>query len=419
MHPGPGRMTALLDSMGNPHRAFPSVHVAGTNGKGSTSSMIAAVCTSAGIRTGLHTSPHLLYTGERMRVDGKSADRDWLAHAVTRFRSAMTILQVSFFEATTALSFLFFSEQTIDLAVVEVGLGGRLDATNVLDPIVSVITGISLDHTDILGSTLQDIAREKAGIIKPGVSVVTGEKNPSVLGVFESVARQQETLRQETRLVSLPGGSFVNHLGFVCTDDSSPLDIELRGIHQIRNAAVAVRVVEEAAIIDSDHDLRSAVIDGLRNTGRYSGLRARMEELTSSPVLLLDVAHNPESVRSSIDTALASYNRLDQIFLGLYRDKDMSGIGEVLSRAGVEVVTFSIDGERGMESGALAAELRRFGVRAHAGPAPLSTCLESFVSEKDGNRVTLVTGSHMIASETMEWAERMNNNPNIHSSRQT
>ena len=181
--PGLGRTRALLAALGDPHTVVPTVHVAGTNGKGSTASFAASVAQAAGLRVGLHTSPHLATLRERMRVDGRPAPPDWLDGALARWGGAVDAVGPSFFEATVALSLLYFAEQDVDLAVVEVGLGGRLDATNVLAPLVAAVTHVGLDHTDLLGDTVEAIAREKAGIAKPGVPflhAVAGEARPAL-----------------------------------------------------------------------------------------------------------------------------------------------------------------------------------------------------------------------------------------------
>ncbi|PSQ82100.1 MAG: dihydrofolate synthase, partial [Bacteroidetes bacterium QS_1_63_11] len=177
--PGLDRMRTLVDAMGNPHEALRVVHVAGTNGKGSTSALTAAIATAVGLRTGLPTSPHLTHVAQRMRVNGTPAPTDWLADTLDQHRALIERVQPSFFELTVALTFRYFAEQNVDLAVIEVGLGGRLDSTNVLHPALSVITHVDLDHTEMLGDTLGAIAREKAGIIKPqtpALSAVTKEE---------------------------------------------------------------------------------------------------------------------------------------------------------------------------------------------------------------------------------------------------
>ena len=204
--PGLERMRALLARLGDPHTAYPSIHVAGTNGKGSTASFAASVAQAAGLRVGLHTSPHLVTLRERMRVDGHPAPPDWLEEAVERWGGAVEAVGPSFFEATVALSFLYFAEAGVDLAVVEVGLGGRLDATNVLTPLVAAVTHVGLDHTDLLGATTPEIAREKAGIAKPGVPLLHAVAEADARAALEAEARgrggtveaARETCRVET-----------------------------------------------------------------------------------------------------------------------------------------------------------------------------------------------------------------------------
>src|SRR5690606_30389522 len=186
--PGLARMRALMEAMDLPHERFASVHVAGTNGKGSTASMTAAMATAAGWRVGLHTSPHLFDVAERLRLDGTPAPHAWIADAVARYRTDFARIEPSFFEATVALSFRYFADEGVDLAVVEVGLGGRLDATNVLTPRACGITTLGLDHTDLLGDTLEAIAREKAGIAKPGVPLLTSAAQPEALAAIRETA---------------------------------------------------------------------------------------------------------------------------------------------------------------------------------------------------------------------------------------
>ncbi|MDX1429594.1 MAG: Mur ligase family protein, partial [Rhodothermales bacterium] len=188
--PGLERIRSLLGAMGGPERDYPIVHIAGSNGKGTVASVVASILAASGLRTGLHTSPHILEIGERMRVDGTAANRDWLAANVLRYRGEMDRIKPSFFEMTVALSLLHFSEMKVDAAVVEVGLGGRLDATNAVTPILSVITNIGRDHADILGETVEQIATEKAGIIKAGVPIVTGVSGPAER-VIKTVAAER------------------------------------------------------------------------------------------------------------------------------------------------------------------------------------------------------------------------------------
>ena len=208
--PGLERMRALLERMGDPHTAYPSVHVAGTNGKGSTASFAASVAQATGLRVGLHTSPHLVTLRERMRVDGRPAPAGWLERAVDRWGGAVEAAECSFFEATVALSLLYFAEEAVDLAVVEVGLGGRLDATNVLAPAVAAVTHVGLDHTDLLGATTPEIAREKAGVAKPGVPFLHAVADADARAALEAEAHDRggavEAVRDTCRADVLPDG---------------------------------------------------------------------------------------------------------------------------------------------------------------------------------------------------------------------
>ncbi len=253
--PGLERMGALLGAMGRPHERFPSVHVGGTNGKGSTASMAAAIAAAAGLRVGLHTSPHLLDFSERLRLDGVPAPPEWIADAVARFRAAFGRVGPSFFEASAALALLYFAEADVDLAVVEVGLGGRLDATNVLAPRVAAVTNVSLDHTDLLGHTIAAIAREKAGIAKPGVPFLTAAQGEA-LGVLRASALAAgapfEAVR-ETVAVQIRGGQSrgedAGGLGLTLQTpvrEYGALNVGLPGAHQAWNAALAVRLAEVA-----------------------------------------------------------------------------------------------------------------------------------------------------------------------------
>ncbi len=246
--PGLERMAALLDALGRPHDAVPVVHVAGTNGKGSTSSLAASVAQAAGLRVGLHTSPHLLTVRERMRVGGVPASEAWLTGALERWGGALEAVGPSFFEATVALSLLYFAEREVDLAVVEVGLGGRLDGTNVVRPVVSVVTHVGLDHTDLLGDTVEQIAREKAGIARPGVPLVHAVLGPAGRSVAAEADRRGAPVEDVRRSCAVAVASAAPLRMRLETPDADygEVAVGLPGRHQAWNAALAVRAVEIA-----------------------------------------------------------------------------------------------------------------------------------------------------------------------------
>ena len=312
--PGLDRMCALLAAMGNPERTVPALHVAGTNGKGSTASFAASIAQAAGVRVGLHTSPHLLHVGERMRIDGVPASDSWLDDAVERHADLFARVGPSFFEATTALAFLRFAEAGVDLAVIEVGLGGRLDATNVITPVVSLITSIGLDHTDLLGDTLAAIAREKAGIAKPGVPLLHSlpRTRSGAVAQNEAVASLEQTARdagapveavRETCRVEIESPvPLVIHLE-TPRADYGRVAVGLPGAHGAWNAALAVRACEIAVAGLTP----AAVADGLRSVSARTGLRGRGED--AEPGIVLDVAHNDDGWRVALDVRAFAGNR--------------------------------------------------------------------------------------------------------------
>lgn len=399
--PGLAGIVPLLAAMGQPHEAFPSVHVAGTNGKGSTASMLAAIGTAAGRRVGLHTSPHLLSVGERMRIDGRPAPETWLADAVARFRPVFDAEQPTFFEATTALSFLYFAEQRVDLAIVEVGLGGRLDATNVLLPRLAIITQVGLDHQELLGSTLAEIAREKAGIIKQNVPVLTaeadGEAGATIRAVAEAHAAPLHTLPEAARVRAAQ-----TTLDGLLLDLETPrrryeaLRVDLPGLHQQTNAALAVRAAE--LILDELTRDAGPVYAGLGAVRRRAGLRGRLEVVRRAPLVVADVAHNPDGLDAAL--AFLAPQRGDGrllVLLGLLRDKDAAAMARLLAEAGALVYAAGLESERAWPAEALAGLLRRKGVPvAFAGPFEAAwSRLRETAKPPD---VVLVTGSHQVVA---------------------
>ena len=395
--PGLARMEALMDAMGRPHEAFPSVHVAGTNGKGSTASMIAAIATAAGQRTGLHTSPHLLRVTERLRIDGQPAPDEWLAEAVARYRADFERIEPSFFEATVALSFRYFAEQQVDRAVVEVGLGGRLDATNVLQPELAVITSIDLEHTTLLGDTLAAIAREKAGIIKPGVPVLTGVRQLEAVEAIRAVAEEQDAPLHgiDTEIEIRHAKAKLDHSMLAITTPVRVYDdlrIDLGGVHQQHNALLAVRAAE---VLGLGAD---AIRTGLRDVRRLSGLRGRLELLQRDPLVVADVAHNPSSLAATLDAVRPTLDvhggRL-YVLLGLMRDKDVGAIAELLDAAHAIVTPVGLPSERALPAEALRDALAEHGVQVN-GPSTIAAGIAAFQQDAAADDALLITGSHGV-----------------------
>ena len=273
--PGLERILAMDTHLEYPHRTFKSIHVAGTNGKGSTSHILASVLQSAGFKVGLYTSPHLLDFRERIKVNGQPIAEKYVVQFIERHAAYFELEQISFFEMTVGMAFDHFRESQVDYAIVEVGLGGRLDATNIIIPVLSVITNIGLDHTEFLGTTRAQIAKEKAGIIKRGIPVVVGQKDEETQKVFEEIA-----LKQYAKLT------------FVKVQNQH-LKTDLKGDYQTQNIQTALTALE---CLDNHKINLNTLKQGLKNVISNTGLLGRWQIIADSPKLIMDVGHNKEGL---------------------------------------------------------------------------------------------------------------------------
>jgi dihydrofolate synthase/folylpolyglutamate synthase len=316
----------LLRSLRNPEKQFPSVHIAGTNGKGSSASMIAAVFTAAGYKTALYTSPHLVDFSERIRIDGRPISSKDVARLTTMLRPAVERNRNTFFEVVTAIAFKYFAESRVDIAVVETGLGGRLDATNVLRPLVSVITTIGLEHTRILGRRLSDIAFEKGGIIKHGVPCITGVRQEKAARILSRISKEKhaELVRVSPGMFRLRRRSLEgSEADFDLPDlHLGGLAVSLAGEHQLCNALLGLFAITYAARRGRFLITEDAIRRGFGNIHRYSGLRARLSVIRRNPLVLADVAHNAEAARAlSSSLRRMHFTKVDVVF-GLMEDKN-------------------------------------------------------------------------------------------------
>ena len=338
---GLGRTRSLLAALGDPQSGYPAIHIGGTNGKGSVAAMIAAVLTEAGLRIGLYTSPHLCDFRERIQVDGRPVERDAMARVAAALDDAVGRVGPTFFEATTALAFGVFAERDVDLAVVEVGLGGRLDATNVIAPAVTCITNVSLDHADYLGPTVKEIAREKAGIIKARVPIHTSETGPRVLRLLRRRAE-----RVGAPLFALDPGRDIRDLELTGARTSFrmtsrawgelSLSVPLAGEHQAVNAALAVRALE--SLSDTLRPPREAVVRGLAGVA-WPG---RVQLVAHDDVTwVFDVAHNIAGMETLASTLrLLAPPRPVVVLAGILGDKDWGDmLPGLLSTADAAVLT--------------------------------------------------------------------------------
>lgn len=300
--PGLERIAEFCRSIGNPQRNYFVIHVAGTNGKGSVSNMLAAVLQQAGYQTGLFTSPHLTDFRERIRVNGEMISKQKVVNFVDRYKADMERLQLSFFEMTTAMAFDYFAQSDVEVAIIETGLGGRLDATNIVQPLLSVITNIGLEHTEYLGDSLPKIAREKGGIIKKCTPIVVGEKNPNYNLVLEEIAHDLHSeIIYANEAFSLGECSFEGNKQVVTMTrlrDGYPyqLRLDLLGEYQRKNLATVATVLDKLHESTPLSISRRAFVEGVRNVATLTSFRGRWQVLAEKPLIVCDTAHNDHGI---------------------------------------------------------------------------------------------------------------------------
>ncbi|MEZ4852845.1 folylpolyglutamate synthase/dihydrofolate synthase family protein [Flavobacterium sp.] len=304
---------ALVNHLKNPQKYFKTIHVAGTNGKGSTSSMLASIFQEAGYKVGLFTSPHLKDYRERIKINGKKIERQFVVDFVTENKDFFEENALSFFEMTTGLAFSYFAKKHVDIAIIEVGLGGRLDATNVIEPVLSIITNIGFDHQQILGNTLQKIALEKAGIIKNHVPVVIGEYTTETKNVFEEVAQEKHA-----EIYFAQEHTFPNY----ATD--------LRGNYQKANKATVLTAV---SLLQTHFSLpKDAITRGFKNVVANTGLLGRWHILNEEPLTICDTAHNAHGLKIVMEQLIGLPHDNLHIVLGVVNDKDIDEILAILPK---------------------------------------------------------------------------------------
>ncbi|MBI4418379.1 MAG: bifunctional folylpolyglutamate synthase/dihydrofolate synthase [Ignavibacteriales bacterium] len=400
----------LLKHLGNPETQFPSIHVAGSNGKGSTAALLAASLTAAGYRTGLYTSPHLVSFHERIRIDGKPILERQIPEYVRLLRPIIEELRTTFFEAVTALAFRYFADEKVDIAVVETGLGGRLDATNVLNPVVSVLTTVSLEHTQILGNSLAAIAYEKAGIIKRGI--------PCVSGVTAHPAREvihRTCHSRRSRLIETAGGraevgrsdltgstaSFV--LGKKGLRD---VKIGLAGAFQVSNAFVALATLWELGhrgFNVTEADIRR----GFARVTALTGFRGRLTVARRRPLTIVDVAHNPAAVRQLVQAIHDARLENLTIVFGVMGDKAFRSMIGILADIAGRAIAVQPLTERARSAETIAAAFRARKVPVAVGPTVREGMM--IAGRAAGKRgIVLVTGSHFVVGEALAFMERKN-----------
>lgn len=331
---------SICKLLGNPENKFKSIHIAGTNGKGSTSHMLASVLQSAGYKTGLYTSPHLKDFRERIKINGEMISQDYVVDFAEKYKNQFEHIQPSFFEMTVGLAFDYFVNQKVDIAVIEVGLGGRLDSTNVITPELSIITNISFDHTALLGNTLEKIAAEKAGIIKSGIPVIIGETQSETEAVFIERAKKNnapiefaDKHYKPLNVHHITNGQLLLAMDIETSSGYTYKDVqsELPGLYQKKNIPTVFSAVEELMKKGYKID-EKALSNGIRNVVKNTGLLGRWQVLSKEPLVIADTGHNEAGIKEVLSQIEKTPHKHLHFVLGVVNDKDISTILSLLPK---------------------------------------------------------------------------------------
>ena len=399
--------TLILDEhFGHPHTKFKTIHVAGTNGKGSTSHMLASILQDAGLKVGLYTSPHLRDFRERIKINGEEVSEAYVVDFVDQHKALFEKVQPSFFEMTVALAFKYFADEQIDVAVVEVGMGGRLDSTNIISPLVSIITNIGFDHTEFLGDTLAKIAFEKGGIIKPQTPAIIGESHPETASVFAKIAEEvqaslvfaDQRYRVGERSLTSDGlqrFTIESSAGDVVYDD---VEVDLQGSYQAKNilgvlTAVDVLKAHFPSLTDD------AVRRGLRHASAQTGLRGRWFKLSNNPLTICDTGHNVDGITYIVDQiSKTPHEKLYWVF-GMVSDKEINKVIQLLPKDAYYIFT-QASIPRAKDADLLAEECRAAGLAGEV-EKNVEKAVEKARSMASSNDLIFIGGSTFVVAEVV------------------
>ncbi len=390
----------LLSYLGNPQNRWPAVHIAGTNGKGSTAAFVYSILKEAGYRVALYTSPHLVDFRERIRVNDRFIPGEELVSYTRQLKPQIEKVKPTFFEATTAIAFRYFADQNVDVAVVETGLGGRLDATNLVNPLLTLITSIGLDHQQYLGTDLPQIAREKAGIIKPGVPCFTNNRSAEVLQVLRQRCREQNAPfhpLNPAEAIDICSQSIYGSTFHLQLPDVRLLDLKIRlaGPFQVANAALAVAALREIKNFKiTEQNLRSGI--------KLAEWKGRLQIVRDQPLVIVDVAHNPDGFRQVFDFLKKQLpNRPIRAMVGLAKDKDHRQIASILAKNTRQVGVVANFSERELPAEQLMESLKKEKAEVTRFDS-LKTAYTELLSRTGENEVLLIIGSHYLAGAFFE-----------------
>lgn len=392
----------LCAFLNNPQTKFKSIHIAGTNGKGSVSHMLAAILQTAGYKTGLYTSPHLKDFRERIKVNGEMCNEDFIVDFTQKIIPQIEVLQPSFFEITVAMAFEYFAQQQVDVAVIETGLGGRLDSTNIIIPELSVITNIGYDHMNILGDTLEKIAYEKAGIIKQNIPAVIGEYINETKAVFQSSAKEKNTL-----LIFAQDNFYVQDFNYAhhqlkievvnkTKDEHHTYSLDLPGVYQTKNIITVLEAVHQLQL--KKWKIKQRDVDAaLKKVKHLTGLHGRWEKIKDNPAVIVDVAHNVDGIKQLTEQLeLVSYDEL-HLITGFVKDKDVAGILSLLPKTANYYFT-KAQTPRALPEKILAAEAAHYGLKGNT-YEDVNAALKEALTHAGKDDLILICGSVFLVGE--------------------
>lgn len=397
----------LCAELGNPQERFKSIHIAGTNGKGSVSHMLAAIFQSAGYRVGLYTSPHLVDFRERIRIDGEPVSREWVVDFVANNKNLIEEVEPSFFEITVAMAFAAFAEQEVDIAIVETGMGGRLDSTNIITPVLSIITNIGYDHMDFLGNTLAEIAGEKAGIIKTGVPVVIGEQHAETEKVFfeHSVHKQSVLYFAESMWDMVRTGSNLQHQSFKTIHrarrEMHDMTTDLLGDYQaanIKTVLAAREVLVSTGIAELPLDV---TLSALSKVKKLTGLRGRWDVLQTEPLIIADVAHNAAGLTGAMKQWTSVKAAKKHIVTGFVKDKDIRAALTPFPKDNIYYFC-NADIPRALPAGQLQQLAAEQGLQGNA-YSSVAEAVRAAREALDKDDALLITGSVFVTGEAIDY----------------
>lgn len=395
---------ALCEFIGNPQEQFKTIHVAGTNGKGSTSHMLAAIFQATGYKTGLYTSPHLKDFRERIKVNGQVCSEDFVVNFTHQIEPLIQEISPSFFEITVAMAFDYFAKQEVDIAIIEVGLGGRLDSTNIIDPELSVITNIGYDHMNLLGQRLEEIAFEKAGIIKPGKPVVIGETLTETKPVFLAKATSCNApihfAKDHYQIIDFEtkSGHLMVTVSKLNNQEQHQFELDLPGYYQTKNLLTVMTAVDQLQILGWKLD-QPTVLHALKQVKKLTGLHGRWEVIADDPLTVLDVGHNEDGIKEIVKQIELTGKQSIHIVIGMVKDKAIDKALQLLPKHAKYYFTKAAI-PRALNQTLLLEQAASFGLVGNAYP----TVIEAFKAAKyhaEKNDLILVCGSVFVVAEIL------------------